>query len=408
MATTPQSPRTAARARELLVLASMMAVVLWGIAIIDATSGTSRGRLSGLPIGTDFIQFYTLAHIGHDSRYPALADIDSFHAEQMRVVPGFDATVYPPVYPPQLALLLSPLARLTYWQAYYAWVVLSLSLYGVIVWRLVRATPALARWPRQVTAVAAASPALWFVALHGQVSVLALAALAMSWAGLQHRRPWLAGFALGALAFKPSLYVPGLALLVAAREWKILTGAVAGTVTLLVASLPWVGEEPIRQYVANTLNVLSAPDQVATNPPLMHSLRTFWTGLFAPRLSTVLYGASALAIVAYGTHCWKRAGTASEQIGVLSMVTVLVTPHLFAYDLVVLTPLVIASATRLLVFDAVGWLRPLTYLGFLSPIWGVPPAFLGLQASTLALAAWFAAFGARFSPLRSIVGNQGW
>jgi hypothetical protein len=38
----------------------------------------------------------------------------------------------------------------------------------------------------------------------------------------------------------------------------------------------------------------------------------------------------------------------------------------------------------------------------------VPPAFLGLQASTLALAAWFAAFGARFSPLRSIVGNQGW
>jgi hypothetical protein len=392
MATTPRPSKTAARARELLVLASMMATVLWGIAIVDATSGTSRGRLSGLPVGTDFINFYTLAHVGAQSRYHVLATLDAFHAEQVRVLPDSDATLYPPVYPAQVALLLSPLARLSYWQAYYTWVVLSVALYGIIVWRFARVAPAVAAWPWQVAAVAAASPALWFVALHGQVSVLALAALAMCWAGLRRQMRWLAGFALGALAFKPSLYVPALALLLAAREWRMAAGAVAGTVVLLVGSLPWVGQEPIRQYVVYTLGVLSAPDQVATNPPLMHSLRTFWSGLLRPPLAPVLYGASALAVIAFGARGWARAATALERIGLLSLVLVLATPHLFAYDLVILTPLVLASANRLAASGVSGWLRRLTCFGFLAPVWGVPAALLGLQASTLALVAWLAVF----------------
>ena len=49
----------------------------------------------------------------------------------------------------------------------------------------------------------------------------------MGWAGLRHERPLLAGFALGALAVDPSLYVQALALLLAAREWRMAMGAVA-------------------------------------------------------------------------------------------------------------------------------------------------------------------------------------
>jgi hypothetical protein len=290
---------------------------------------------------------------------------------------------------------------LTYWQAYYTWVVLSLSLYAVIVWRFARATPSLAAWPWQVAAVAAASPALWFVALHGQVSVLALAALAMCWCGLRRQVPWLAGFALGALAFKPSLYVPAIALLLAAREWKVATGAIAGTLGLLVASLPWVGEESIRQYIVYTLGVLSAPDQVATNPPLMHSLRTFWSGLLPPSLASVLYGVTALTAVAYGARGWRRTTTALERIGLMSLVVVLAAPHLFAYDLVILTPMVLASANWLLASGVIGWLRRLSFLGFLAPIWGVPATLLGVQVSTLALAGWLAVFGAAQPPAES-------
>ena len=48
-------------------MASMMAEVLWGFAHIDATSDTGCRQLSGLPIGTGVLQFYTLAHIGRES-----------------------------------------------------------------------------------------------------------------------------------------------------------------------------------------------------------------------------------------------------------------------------------------------------------------------------------------------------
>ena len=111
MASHVASPRSAARARELLVVASIIACVLWGLTGFDLSSGTHRGRLSGLPIGTDFVQFYAMAHVGRSGRYEVLASFESFRAEQQRLLPSAADTFYPPVYPPQVALVMSPLAR---------------------------------------------------------------------------------------------------------------------------------------------------------------------------------------------------------------------------------------------------------------------------------------------------------
>ena len=69
-------------------------------------------------------------------------------------------------------------------------------------------------------------------------------------------------------------------------------------------------------------------------------------------------------------------------------------PHLFAYDLLILTPLVVASADCMLAAPQRRWLGRLTYLGFLAPLWGVPLAALGLQVSTPVLLAWIVAFAA--------------
>ena len=266
MATTPRRPNTAARARELLVLASMMATVLWGIAIIDAASGTSRGRVSGLPIGTDFINFYTLAHIGAQSRYQVLATLDTFHAEQVRVLPDSDAVLYPPVYPPQVALLLGPLARFNV-------------LAGVL--RVGHPEPRTLR--RDRLAIRARHTGPGSVAMAGDSSggrescamvcgaarpslrYLALAALAMGWAGLRHERPLLAGFALGALAFKPSLYVPALALLLAAREWRMAMGAVAGH-SCAPAYEPPVGRRRVDLAVTSLTPSACWPRRIRSQP----------------------------------------------------------------------------------------------------------------------------------------------
>jgi hypothetical protein len=386
----PVSARTHTRARELLVLASVAAAVLWGIFLLDATSGTSRGRVSGLPIGTDFIQFYTLAHIGRDGRYDALGSFERFRAEQLRVLPDTADTPYPPVYPPQVAKALSPLAALPYFAAYLVWVGVTAGLYAGCVRLMARATPAFRPWPWQVAAIAAANPALWFVALHGQFSVVPLLALVGAWYALERRRPWLAGLALGILGVKPSLFVPAVALCVFAGEWRLAAGAVLGAASHYLAIVPWGGTVSLERYVGVTLTLLRSPDLVASNPPLMHSLRTFWSAWLPGGLATAAYGLSSVATLVYAAVAWRRMGTSLERIGLLGLVVVLVSPHLFSYDLLLLTPLIVASAA-ILTDSPARRLRRWTIASYLAPLWGLPVAAAGAQLSTLALVAWMRA-----------------
>ncbi len=400
MTDAPHSPpgpgaRTAARARELLVLATLLATVLWTIALVDASFGDAgRGGLSGRPVGTDFVNFYTLAHVGHTGRYDRLATVETFHAEQVRVVPDAADLVYPPIYPPQLALMLAPLARQPYAVAYLIWTALTIGGYATIVWRLAASSSWLRPWPRQVLAVAAASPALWFTVMHGQVSAIALVGFFGAWAALSKGRPWLAGMAVGLLAFKPSLFVPALALLLAAREWRMAAGAVLAVGIVTGATLPVVGSAAMMQYVAFTADVLRSPDRVASNPALMHSLRTFWSPWLPGPLATGAYAIGASALVLWAARVWRQLVRPLDRVALASGVVATASPHLFAYDLLILTPLVVAAADRMLAAPQQRWLGRLTYVGFLAPVWGVPLAALGVQASTPVLVAWIVAFAA--------------
>jgi hypothetical protein len=391
MAPPPTEHRTASRGRELQVLATMLAVILWGVFLFDVSSGTERGRLSGLPIGTDFVYFYTMAHVGLSGHYDALASDAAFANEQLRVVPTAD-TLYPPVYPPQLAVLLSPLARLSYRTAYVTWISVTLTLYGLMVWRLVAASDELRRWPAQTAAVAAANPALWFTALHGQMSVLALVALTLTWAALRRGYSFATGAALGLLAFKPSLFVPTVAILVLARQWRILAGAALGMCSLWLAFFPRVGIAESRQYLIYTIGVLGNPDAVASNLPLMHSVRTFWAGLLPPAVATVAYAGSAALVVAWTGRLWRAAEDPTVRTGALAIGVVLASPHLFAYDLLILVP-ALAAAAHVAAVRGVAGLQVATMAVFTAPLWGIPLALLGFQASTIAVAAWLERFG---------------
>jgi hypothetical protein len=371
----------------------MMAAALWSVFLVDASSGTSRGRLSGLPIGTDFVYFYTLAHVGRAGNFDPLGSNAAFYREQMRVVPTAADTPYPPVYPPQLAVLLSPLAGLSYGVAYTTWIALTLVLYGLVVWRLAAASPELRAWPAQVTAVAAANPALWFTVLHGQMSALALVAFALAWAALRAGRPSAAGGALGLLAFKLSLFVPAVAVLVLARQWRMLAGAMLGLSGLWLALLPWAGRAESLQYLTYTVGVLRDPDAMASNLPLMHSLRTFWSGLLPHPAATVAYACSAALVVAWTARVWRSAEHPMARIGVLSIGVVLASPHLFTYDLLILLP-ALAAGARIATLEHVPGLKVTSGAVFTAPLWGVPLALLGCQASTIAVAAWLGPFGA--------------
>ena len=385
-------PPTSARATELLAQARILAVIMWALLIFDSTSATAVGRLSGLVVGTDFVQFYTTASAAREGRLSDVAVMSGLHAQQIRVVPESHASHFPPVYPPQVALVLRPLAYLSYRQAYLAWALVTVLLYAGAVRLLLRATPRLSAWPAHVGWIAAAFPALWFVVLHGQLSVLALLSLAAACVALRHRRTWLAGVALGLLAYKPSLFVPAVALCALAGEWRMVAGAGLAGLGQFALAVLIVDLELVRGYILTMIELLQKPDAVATNLPLMHSLRTFWLRLVPGSAAMGCYVASAAVVAIAAARGWRTTEDPLHRIGLLAIAMVLISPHLFVYDLVVIVPTLLAVADALVGSPrTLTRLRPLTYLTFFAPVWSIPVAMLRFQASTLLLSAWFLA-----------------
>jgi hypothetical protein len=395
-----QSPdaRTAARQRELLVLAMILAAVLWGLTLFDASGDGRRGRLSGLPIGTDFVAFYTYAKIGLTGQFQDLTSFASFFAAQVALVPVSIDTPHPPLYPPQLALLLSPLALLTYGWALLAMSTITISGYVWIARRIAAGCPHIAQWPWHVAAISLGSPALWLLVLHGQISLLALVALYAAWEALRRGRNYAGGIALGLLAYKVSLFAPILALCVLAREWRIVGGALAAAVCQFAFALPWVGLSGLTTYVTSIQAVATQPDLIAAKPILMHSLRTFWTALLPSALAVAAYVASALGVLVVAAAAWRRSSQSPlNRIGLASIVSVLVSPHLYVYDLVVLAPFIIASAETALA-GRTRSLRLWSTSGYLAPLWSIPFAAAGLHASTIVFVMWLVVFCRETAP----------
>src|SRR5262249_39687582 len=141
----------------------------------------------------------------------------AFSAAQEQFVPASAGTLYHPVYPPQIALIFSPIALLPYEIAALLWTCVTLFGYIAIVasvWRHFRhelPDPAL------VAAAALVFPPFWHVVLFGQNSVLILAVFFLGWRALERRQPFLAGTVFGLLAGKPQLAIPLIVIVLVGR-----------------------------------------------------------------------------------------------------------------------------------------------------------------------------------------------
>jgi hypothetical protein len=387
------------RRRELLGQLQVLTIVLWTILLVDASSLTPFGRISGLLLGTDFVQFYAAAAAAHDGKLSEATTTAGLREYQVRTVPASHASLFPPVYPPQVALVLWPLGAVGYRTAYSIWVVVSLLLYALGVRWCYTTAPSLRPWKSHVGWAAAAFPALWFLVLHGQLSAVALASLALATRAIGTRRPWLAGAALGLLAYKPTLFVPVVATLALAGDWRTALATIAAGALQFVAALPIAGAEVLVSYVTTILQLARTPDLVASNPVLMHSLRTMWSTLLPTTPAVACYIVSAAAVLIIAARVWRTSVDALHRIGTLALAIVLVSPHMFVYDLVVLVPAFAAAATCL--SDEPGTRRGLknwTLAAFFAGIWGIPASVIAFQASTVAFLGMFLALSARVLP----------
>jgi len=375
------SPAQHAVIRQQLVLIPLYiwVVYVWSIFFTQLPVGPPREQQH---LTRDFLHFYVQGVITNEHDAHALYDIGAMAAVADRVLP-VPKGQYPPVYGPQVGLIFSPLAKMPYTWAMLLWLALTIVLSGVcaaLVWR-VRESPRTTLWTTVVLALG--MPGLHFTLSFGQASLIGLACFTVLWLALRRGRMFVAGLAVGALAYKPQLGIVAAFVFVLGGEWRVVSGAVAAIVVQLVASVAYWGGAIIPAYIGALLRLPAVLDGMEPDKDLMHSWRSLFlhAGL-PPSMSLVFSVVLSVVTIGLAVACWRTRGSIGLRYVVLVMATLLVNPHLYAYDLLVLAPTLLVAWDWANENGDVSMIAATSFV-FISPIITVALPSIPLQWSVL-------------------------
>lgn len=378
--------------RRILAHATVLALCLWVICAIDYATPGIFDRYGNIKF-QDFLQFPISARLIAQGRANQLYD-DRVLAHEIRTITGRDTQVYLQYfYGPQVALPFLPVASLPFLTDAGLWIALSLAMYFGCIYLAWKRCPALNSYGWLVALCAAAYPPLFHFFVRGQMSAVVLLCVTAAFLAFSARREFLAGVALGLLAFKPQFLVAIPLILLVARAWSAFAGIIVSSVAQLGFALIYFGREVMRAYFERLLHSASHPGSTELNfsPMQMHSLSSFWE-LLVPwqPAQWVLYILSSLAVIAAATAVWKSSSSFSLRFSALVLAAVLVNPHLYIYDLLGLAPafLLLADWSMTNSNDPrIPAVNVLLYLAFLLPLFGPLAYWTHLQLSVIVFAA---------------------
>lgn len=259
------------------------------------------------------------------------------------------------VYPPYYYWLVSPFSYFPYRWSAIAWTVLSTAIFALAGCLLYFSHPPLRNnaWPLML-AMTAFAP--WIIALNmGQKSTWILLLFVAAYGLFSRDLRFLAGMVFGLVAIKPQLgIVVGLAMMLN-RQWAFAAGGAVTMMGLLVLTqcLDTI-------WLSDYENLLrSMGDYASTGGYQLHESHSLVGGLkfvFPSALNSWLYPlALTLAAVVVLMVSWDRGISRTEepsldrtalQFSNLVFGTVLVSPHLYTYDLtILLLPIVLVVSS---------------------------------------------------------------
>lgn len=339
--------------------------------------------------GTDFIHFYVLGSVALHGPAPALYSVEALAARSVALAPESAGVYYLPIYGPQVALLFAPFAALPYPWALGMWLLITAVTYALCCALVWRRCAALRGERGLVMLVAAASPAFFNLMAHGQNSAIALAAVTLAFLALSRQRNILAGLAIGTLIYKPQLGIVFGCVFALSLEWRVIAGAIASAIAQLGIARLYFGGDVMREYWRALTGIGNIQPLLDVKPYQMHSLFSFWHGVIPwNRLATAIYLICASAVVVAAWRVWRAPASLSLRYAFLLLATVLVSPHLNVYDLVVLAPALLLAADWAVGHPSAAHaprLQRLLYFSYALPLAGVLTRFTHLQLSVVAM-----------------------
>jgi Glycosyltransferase family 87 len=325
-------PYSARRAR---AHAFVAATVLWAAVIVIFVAGRGERSIAGPIKGSDFLQFYTMGSLARTHNTAALYDFDGFHQAQVALVPESSPELYPPVYPPQAALLFAPFSRLAFRPALLLWTLTTIVVYAVIVRSAWRPVAAALPDTSLVIAGAAAFPPVYYLVQYGQGTILILTAFWAGWIALERKQSFLAGMAFGLLLIKPQLALPLAIVVLACREWALLAGALTAIAVQVAIVALVLGAPVVQAYIAFIPSIIANAEVLEPKPFMSHSIRAV-TRLAPNWVGVPLWIALSTVVLTYVVSVWRSQAPVRVRVGMVIVASVLVSPHLIIYDAAIL------------------------------------------------------------------------
>jgi hypothetical protein len=285
---------------------------------------------NGLGIPTDFVNVWSAGRLVLDG-HPALAyDWDIQKQVQVAVLGQSYEGNFAWHYPPPFLFVAALLAHFPYGIAYVGWAAVSFLPYLAAMRAIVGRNFGYL--------LAAAFPVVFTNTLVGQNGFLT-ASLIGGTLVLLPKRPVLAGICLGLLSYKPQYGLLFPLILIAASQWRVFV--VAGGVTVLLAALSWpaFGTESWQAFF-HWMPMFNQAFLVEGRAPWgkmqsIFALTRYFGGpeSFAWALQWIMSGAVAILLFAM----WRSRNVRYPlKAASLALGTLLVTPYLFLYDVMVL------------------------------------------------------------------------
>lgn len=321
--------------RDAWVFAALATLALFAALYVGTRSSAHAPDTNEIE-GHDFVSFYAAGRLARDGtperayRRPDHEAVERAVARELKGGDGYTDYVNF-AYPPVFLVVLAPLAALPYLPALAVWLIGTGLVYAAAL-RQIR--------PGWRTLLAgAAFPNAFFTVIYGQNGFLS-AGLAGLGLALLERRPWLGGFLIGLLAYKPQLAVAFPIVLIASARWRAVGGATAGVVVAVALSLVLFGLEPWRAVLAAAAdNRVAMLDRTEVLNGKLQSLFGALRYAGVPvTLAYAAHGAFALAIAAVLAVFWRGSAAYELKAAAALVGTLLLTPYSLPYDLMLLAP----------------------------------------------------------------------
>jgi arabinofuranan 3-O-arabinosyltransferase len=284
---------------------------------------------NGLGIPTDFVNVWTAGRLALEG-HPAQAwDWDVQRQIELALLKQDFQGYFAWHYPPPFLFVASLLARLPYAVAFMGWVFVSLIPYLIVMRAIVG---------RQFGwMLALAAPMVLTNVLDGQNGFLT-AALIGGTLYLMPVRPIFAGICLGLLSYKPQYGLLFPLVLIAASQWRTFFSAAATTVLMAFASWLAFGIESWQAFF-HWLPVFSQAFFVEGKAPWwklqsLFSLVRYFGG--SEQLGWMLHWILTATVAVVLVVMWRSRVSYSLKAAALATGTLLITPYLFMYDMMVL------------------------------------------------------------------------